>query len=555
MGIQDLIDEQLALKRQRRNATQPLYDGAAVLPGHDDPRVAKAIREDIEALATCGEGQRNSELNRTAGNLGRLPIDRNELRQLLLDACQRNGLASDDGIMQCEKTIDSGFAFADREGPRIMPPLNSNGGVFNGHTPDFIEAEDIPPPDLTGLPELEEDFWERPSLRLIWEAALGRMCAPWSVLAQCAAMGLALVRPHVTLPPIIGGPGSLNWFALVVARSGGGKGASSAVARELISDEVYVRNLGSGEGMIGAFQMPPVQGQPPAQRESVMFSTDEVDVLGAMAGRNGSTTMSVLRQAYSGETLGFSYITRGRDIHIPAGQYRATLVISAQPGRCRAILGDHVGGTPQRFMWFPGSDPRIDIDHYREQVWPITLPSNREWLYPRQIGVPDVVRREILEERVANMRGETDAISGHLMYTREKFAFALAVLDGRTEMTEDDWRLSGVAMNVSEATRLWVEHELEKVETADAEAAGRLRGVEQGAADEARRLHDVKRAVRIEGWLLRKIDKLGPSTIGALRRAATSADRPWVSAAVQQLAERGVLRVDGFNQWHINKEE
>lgn len=550
MSIRDLVEQELAKKREGRNGHRRTVDGTP--PGHDDPRVAKALREDILAFANCVEGQRNSELNRTAGNLARLPVDRQQLRGMLLDACHSNGLLADDGEAQCEKTIDSGFAFADREGPRIMAPLNgNNSSVFNGHTPDFIEAEDEPPPSLDELHLLEQDFWDRPSLRAIHNAALGRMCAPWSVLAQCAAMALTLVRPHITLPPIIGGPGSLNWFAMVVARSGGGKGASSAVARELISDEVFVRSLGSGEGMIGAFQEPQQAGQPPALREAVMFSTDEVDVLGAMSSRSGSTTMSVLRQAYSGETLGFSYITRGRDVHIQAGQYRATVVISAQPGRCRAILADHVGGTPQRFMWFPGTDSRISLEHRQTQVWPIDLPPSRMWLYPRQVQIPEVAEREILEERVANMRGETDAIAGHLMYTREKFAFALAVLDGRTDMDEDDWRRAGLAMDVSEATRMWVEHELDVIEHADAEAVGRLRGVEQGAADEERRLHEVKRAARLEGWVLRKLSTLGPSTVGTLRKSASSRDRPWVQAALTGLAERGRVRVDSFEQWHV----
>lgn len=554
-GLDDLIDRKLAEKRAARNGNRQPVDGGQI-PAHNDPRVERFLREDILAFANCREGERNSELNRTAGNLARLPIDRQQLRGMLLDACHSNGLLADDGEVQCEATIDSGFAFADREGPRILPPLNgSGGGVFNGHTPDFIEAEETPPPGPADFVPLEQDFWDRPSLRAIYDAALGRMCAPWSVLAQCAAMGLALVRPHITLPPIIGGPGSLNWFAMVVARSGGGKGASSAVARELISEQVYMRNLGSGEGMIGAFQEPPVQGQPPTFRESVMFSTDEVDVLGAMSSRAGSTTMSVLRQAYSGETLGFSYITRGRDVHIDAGTYRATLVISAQPGRCRAILADHVGGTPQRFMWFPGTDGRISLEHRQAQVWPISLPPNRMWLYPRQVQIPEVAEREILEERVANMRGETDAIAGHLMYTREKFAFALAVLDGRTDMDEDDWRRAGLAMDVSEATRLWVEHELGAAEQADAEAAGRLRGVQQGAADEERRLHEAKRAARLENWVLRKLEKMGPMTANTLRNAAAGRDRPWVQAALQQLAERGRVRVDSFDQWHNNKEE
>ena len=60
------------------------------------------------------------------------------------------------------------------------------------------------------------------------------MASPWAVLAYTAARALAQVRPGIMLPPLIGGPGSLNWFAAIAAASGGGKGAAIAAARHLV---------------------------------------------------------------------------------------------------------------------------------------------------------------------------------------------------------------------------------------------------------------------------------------------------------------------------------
>ncbi|MCE5288516.1 MAG: bifunctional DNA primase/polymerase, partial [Nocardiaceae bacterium] len=110
------------------------------------------------------------------------------------------------------------------------------------------------------LEEIERGFWQsRESLNIIYTASLARMCSPWSVLAFCVARTLQQVRPNWTLPPIIGGPGSLNWFAAIVDRSGGGKTISKSLARELIPAAIVERNLGSGEGITTAFRKPGVK--------------------------------------------------------------------------------------------------------------------------------------------------------------------------------------------------------------------------------------------------------------------------------------------------------
>jgi hypothetical protein len=66
------------------------------------------------------------------------------------------------------------------------------------------------------LISLRARLWQaRGSLAAVYTTALARMCSPWAVLARAAARALTQVRPHVTLPPLIGGPGSLNWFAAI----------------------------------------------------------------------------------------------------------------------------------------------------------------------------------------------------------------------------------------------------------------------------------------------------------------------------------------------------
>jgi hypothetical protein len=212
------------------------------------------------------------------------------------------------------------------------------------------------------LEDIEQGFWDsRESLKMVYNTAMARMCPPWAVLAHTAGRALTMVRPHVTLPPLIGGRGSLNWFAAVVAPSGGGKGASSACAQLLVPAHIETRNVGSGEGIIAAFGRPADDDDPTPIHEALMFTADEVDTLAAMNQRSASTTLSILRSGFSGETIGFSYAAREKRRHIGAHTYRMTFVVSVQPTRAGWLIDDGGGGTPQRFMWFPGTDSRVAV--------------------------------------------------------------------------------------------------------------------------------------------------------------------------------------------------
>ena len=216
------------------------------------------------------------------------------------------------------------------------------------------------PDDQLHVEHLENGFWDRASHKHIYNAALARMAAPWATLTYCAARALTLVPPHIKLPEnLVGGPGSLNWFAAVVSKSGGGKGVAEAVSRELVPGVPAVRNLGSGEGIVKAYQ---VDADGRLEHSAILFNVAEIDTMTALRDRSASTTMGTLREVFSGGTLGFSYAGKGKDGHVEAHKYRMTLITAVQPRRAGGLLDDSAGGTPQRFMWFPADDPRISED-------------------------------------------------------------------------------------------------------------------------------------------------------------------------------------------------
>lgn len=553
-------------KRWQTYRKSPRYDRS-----REAASAAATLAGAAADLTDCPGGQRNSTLNAKARKLGRYVnaglLDRVTVETALCDACRGNGLLRDDGDGAVRATIASGLDSAARD--KIMPlPLRERprGGSLKGvviNTFEPSDSDDEAPTELADLASVDTAFWEsRESLRNIYNSALAKMCSPWAVLAVCVARALATVRPHITLPGLVGGPGSLNWFGAIAATSGGGKGAASATARMLVTDPVQQRNTGSGEGMIGAYVRPAdaTTGEPKGLHESLMFNVDEIDSLTAQSNRSGATTMSVLRSAFSGETLGFSYVNKNTPT-LDAHSYRMTLIVSVQPQRAARLLDDAAGGTPQRFMWFPGTDGRITTDAAGDFVAPLTLPKPGTWQYPTTLRVPQVARELILDTRAQAARGERDALDSHSLFVREKFAFALALLDGRTEMTVEDWELSGVAAAVSDRTRDQVIADIEQATEDDSAKRGTLQGISAAAANVAKGHSEWKRANRISTWIVEQLTAAGPQgmTEGALKRLADSPDRPSIVPTLHTLADAGVVKTidrlkgDRLDRWVVGQ--
>ncbi|HOW93042.1 MAG TPA: bifunctional DNA primase/polymerase [Mycolicibacterium fallax] len=414
-----------------------------------------------------------------------------------------------------------------------------------------IAPEDIrQPPEIDSpLEAIEEQFWTaRESLKLIYDAALSQMCSPWAVLACAAARTLSLIPPHITLPPIIGGKGSLNWFAAIVAKSGGGKGAANAVAAELVPGDIHTRGAGSGEGMVEAYDR---RLELQDHIESILFSVDEVDSLASMQARTGQTTMSVLRSGFSGETLGYSYRNRSKE-KVEAHTYRMTMIVSVQPERAAGLFADTGGGTPQRFMWFPGRDRRITAD---APPWPTDAagfpsrlpPIDMTKLPHRGIQIPAEAEQLIRQAREESMRGDDEALDGHALFCREKFAYAIALFDGRTEMDSDDWKLSGIAARVSDWCRLRAQNALNESQSALAAERGRLRGVEYYESEITRAVIANEELKRILKWAVGKLRDAENHRLKKrdLSRAASSRDRAKFTEAMLRGVEAGLLVADG----------
>jgi hypothetical protein len=119
-------------------------------------------------------------------------------------------------------------------------------------------------------------------------------------------------------------------------------------------------------------------------------------------------------------------------------------------------------------------------------------------------------------------------------------------MDGRTTMNSDDWKLSGIAQDVSDWCRLRAQNALAKAEASMAAERGRLRGVEGYEAEISRSViatDDIKRTLKwavgklqaAEGHRMKKRD---------LRHASTGRYRAKLTEAMLSGVEAGLIMAD-----------
>lgn len=395
----------------------------------------------------------------------------------------------------------------------------------------------------------EAQFWSSyPQLQHIERFALARMCSPWAVLGAVLVRLLCSVPPSVQLPPTIGKRASLNAFLALVAGSGGGKGATLGCAEDAVTLgglDFLTTQPGSGEGITHAYaRVVTPRDEPPRVemlRHSVLFEMSEIDTLTALLGRNGSTLGPVLRALAMGERLGHSYVAADKRVTLAAHSYRAGLIVGVQPERAEALLGEADGGTPQRFLWMPATDPRITADTPTEPE-PLHIDGQTWMSGPHVLALPAEVESIVKEAQAARNRGEGDALDGHAILTRLKVTAALTFLLGRRTLTVEVWEMAGLVMAVSDRTRGSVQATLARRMQESNAARGRAAGHQQIAAQA---VSEEAAEKRVAASVRRKLTAAGREgmTRGALRRVISSPDRGHFDPAVDALVTAGDVEI------------
>ena len=232
------------------------------------------------------------------------------------------------------------------------------------------------------------------------------------------------------------------------------------------------------------------------------------------------------------------------------------------------------GVTPQRILWAPVVYPDMpkpeDTPEWPKPVtlpkWPlpdqktngnntsssklaftivnnnVDSPAETKVLQDNELKVPDEIETMIRQARYRFHRGQVDDLSGHGTLTRLKVAAGFMWLDGRTDkITDEDWELAGIVMEISDATRTQTVRALaRKTQRADA-----ARGKSEGRRDSAKAgvLADARRK-DIDPVITRVLARLATAeekTMGGrdLRQGMRDVPRELFDEAIAVLTDEG----------------
>ncbi|SKG74568.1 bifunctional DNA primase/polymerase famiily protein [Mycobacteroides abscessus subsp. bolletii] len=413
--------------------------------------------------------------------------------------------------------------------------------------------------------EADAAFWEqREILAQIRDFARSRSVAPYAVLGAVLRRAIALTPPWVQLPPTVGDAASVNLFTVSVGRSGQGKDAANGVGHaavvfvdsdgEVIEDPPAAVGIGTGEGLAKALRPTGDDDEVPTR---INLTVPEIGTLGAIAARQGATVIGELLKAYMGQALGFTNARRETTSFVPAHSYRLCLGVGAQPENAEVFMSRAKDGLPQRFLWLPTVDPYAPppSDDHCEPVPParVGVPTSFPSPIPGQpyfVRIPASARSAIRQHRHLVVVGndDVDPLDGHLMLTRLKVGFGLALLEGRKHITDDDWRIAGQLIDISNRVRAGLFATLaDKRKKANAARAGELAD-RQVIIDD--RLTEVRHR-RVSEAIIRKLQRAGSATRRDLAKAVTSALRDDFEPVFNILLENGTVTSEGDGRYEL----
>lgn len=361
------------------------------------------------------------------------------------------------------------------------------------------------------LPEMPADLWQsRPALTHIHQAALSRRCSPTALLHVTLARLSAFIPHTLRLPAIVRSAVPLCYFAVLYGDTGGGKSSTNDVGRELLHPPDWALDqlpIGSGEGLaevlIGIVKERDDNGDEQKVRKQVHHNAyvfvDEGQALMAAGRRKGSTVLPTVRTIWTGGVLGQTNANHDRYRYIPALSYAYGFVVGFQSTTVGELLDEVAAGTPGRFGWASVHNPQAPDD---KPEWP--GPLTVEWPFKAISGetmsVAAPVAAEVDANHLERHRGEceVDSLDAHGDLLRLKIAGLLAILDGRKDITKDDWHLSGTIKGDSDAVRGAVSASVAASRASQEAAASQRyarRQVEADAAVERRRIVDSARKI------------------------------------------------------------
>ena len=242
--------------------------------------------------------------------------------------------------------------------------------------------------------ESEQEFLDSSStIKNLYQYARACRTSPHAALVCTLARACAIVPPNIVIPSFTGdSPASLNFAAITIAESGGGKGLTMGVAKTLVPlpETVWTGQTASGEAIPGVYvyyeddESYTCNGYDKEKRErkkpslkyktqNAFFDIREVKEFAGNASRVGSTIVPVLVNLLDGTSkIGCTTKSESNTLQVPEYGYRAAIVIGVQPANIRDITNHGGTGLPQRCLWTDVLDtnvPEIRPEQIAPEQW------------------------------------------------------------------------------------------------------------------------------------------------------------------------------------------
>jgi hypothetical protein len=158
------------------------------------------------------------------------------------------------------------------------------------------------------------------------------------------------------------------------------------------------------------------------------------------------------------------------------------------------------------------------------------------------LPVPECAATAIDVAHLARCRGEGNPLDGHRLLCQLKVAAVLGILDGRPEVSEQDWELAELVMAVSDVTRARAVAVLQAREEGRNVARAKSEAVRVVVVEDAKEVHAV---ARVAASVLRVLEKAGDwMPRKDLRNALASRDRTHLDAALESIIAMGRIEAE-----------
>jgi len=406
-------------------------------------------------------------------------------------------------------------------------------------------------------PDPMAEFWQsRESLKAIHKLGRQTLTAPTSLLGICVIRALHTVPYYIHYRSFVGSA-PLNTLLSVTGPTGTGKTQSSNIVDEFLifpdADPLKKRSNtwtgtispGSGEAMPDCYMTSRKAEDEDGKtiwikdwahpNHAVIFSFDEIGMMEKRGSRDGSTLTEYLKQGWSGSEFGRA-LTGGKGIELPKKTYRFSAVLNVQPERAGVIFTEAAiaGGFSSRFLFVSTQDKKAKKERDRSEKTPYRF-SQINWDGVTEFAALPSMDSAHEKEREMAIDGGIPEMDSHRLLTRAKVTVALAVLDGRSYLVDEDWRLSGIVMQHSDETRKTILDALAQAARSENSKRGKSAGLREAAAvgaSEDARYKIIRR--RLEEHRLQKPHE----TDGVFNRTVRYDERHLAKKAAQELGPR-----------------